>query len=77
MKNLTIELTNKCNSRCIHCYKDEKNSIEVPLDMIIKIIDQAYELNVFQITLTGGDPLLHSNIVEIIDYIKKKDMAIN
>lgn len=77
LKNLTIELTNKCNSRCVHCYNDEKNSMEVSLDTVIKIIDQAYELNVFQITLTGGDPLLHSNIVEIIDYIKKKDMAIN
>ena len=75
-----IDLTNRCNEKCIHCYhpfdtyqiSKELNTSEVK--SLIDIID---DLGVFDVTLSGGEALLREDIEEILEYISEKGMMIS
>lgn len=62
-----------CNQKCVHCYAfNEKlsNEEELDTDSWFKIIDKLKEERVPQITFTGGEPTLRSDLVELIDHSK-------
>ena len=76
--SLDIELTTLCNLSCIYCYagsgkesKDELESAEV-----LNVIDQARELGLRTLTLTGGEPLLDQNYFTIARYASESGIAI-
>ncbi len=67
---IEVDLTSKCNFRCIHCYnKSGEDTKELPLKIVKSIIDQAADMGVFLITVMGGEPLLYPHFFEVIDYI--------
>ncbi len=65
---LFVELTAKCNEQCIHCYADSnpERSENLTLDEIRSALDQARELGPAFVQFTGGDPLLHPNLVDAV-----------
>lgn len=67
-----LEITSKCNAECYYCYNNSSiNGIEMPIDLYTKIINElSCEKNMQQITISGGEPLLHSNIIKILDTTK-------
>lgn len=76
---LIIELTYKCNFNCVHCYipeKDREISGELTFEEIKDILDQAGELGVYHLCLTGGEPFLRKDISDIIHYARKKGFFI-
>lgn len=76
LMNLTIELTTACNLKCCHCYVEDranKTCIKyLDKELVHKVTNEALELNAVSITLTGGEPLLHPDIFDIVKYIKQK-----
>jgi len=67
---LFVEMTDKCNEKCIHCYADsspERNDF-LPLEQIKSVLDQAIEFGEPYIQFTGGDPLIHSHLIEAVEY---------
>ncbi|NVO09720.1 MAG: radical SAM protein [Bacteroidales bacterium] len=63
---LILLLNNKCNSRCITCsYWIKEDKKEIPINNIENWIKDWYELGVKRIVLTGGEPLIHSEIINI------------
>jgi hypothetical protein len=67
-----LEVTNKCNLACKGCYRDQHSGGHKSLDEI------ADDLAVFKATRTsdcmsvaGGDPLVHPEIVDIVRMIRK------
>ena len=67
--SLHIDLTNRCNERCIHCYHpfDQYDySSELSFEEIKELIDSAYDLGVFSIILSGGESLLRKDFFEIV-----------
>ncbi len=70
--HLTIETNLTCNIRCRGCYNLYKTYIK-PLFQIKSEIDLALQKrNLETITLLGGEPTLHPDLVEIIRYAKSK-----
>ncbi len=70
--HLTIETNLTCNIRCRGCYNLSKTFVK-PLARIKSEIDLALQKrNLETITLLGGEPTLHPDLVEIIRYIKSK-----
>ncbi|MFN2182713.1 MAG: radical SAM protein [Anaerolineae bacterium] len=73
-----MEVTQRCNLRCVHCYCRQEagdqraRSTEMSLETIRRIVDQAAEMGVFSLTITGGEPLLRLDILDIYDHIKSK-----
>ncbi|MBU4210470.1 radical SAM protein [Patescibacteria group bacterium] len=68
---LELELTNKCNLNCKHCYVDKKHTSELPCETVKDIISQAKELDVYRLVFTGGEPLIYSKIFNVATYAKK------
>ena len=73
-----IEITDFCNLKCVHCYlcdrSKNKTFNSLSLKVIMDIVAQLRQLNTFHITLTGGEPLTHPNIVEIARIIKSQNI---
>jgi len=70
-----LEPTAMCNLACDGCYRENEKNSHKSLDVI------KHELDVFQqkrnsdcISIAGGDPLLHPQIVEIVAEIKKRGL---
>ncbi|MEM1557510.1 MAG: GTP 3',8-cyclase MoaA [Thermoproteota archaeon] len=68
VRNLRICVTEKCNLKCFFCHREwdpsDKCSLE-PKD-IGRIVEAASSLGINRVKITGGEPLLRSDIVEII-----------
>lgn len=79
LKRIFIELTNKCNERCIHCYVSASsfNHQVLDINLIKKIIDDAAKVGAYHFQITGGEPFLHPDIEEILDYSWSKGFIIN
>ena len=71
IKDVSIEIIQKCLNRCIHCSScsTEKSSMMLQLDTISHLIRGLHELRVERICLSGGEPFLHPDIAEIIRQI--------
>ena len=73
--SLRITLTNLCNLNCIYCHHDgmESSKDEMSADEIYKICEIAKNIGVKKIRLSGGEPLVRKDIVEIIEKIATLD----
>ena len=72
---VAIEIVEGCNLKCEFCARDaynDKNEIEI--ESFSDFIDCAKKCEVKQIALTGGEPLLHSRIIDIVELLEKKRM---
>lgn len=70
-----FNITNYCNLKCKFCYmKKYLNTKEMALIECFKIIDDLNSSKVMKVHISGGEPFLHPNICEIIDYLKYKKM---
>lgn len=66
-----ISVTDACNLRCIYCMPNAQKETSQPLkDDIISIAAAFIELGAKKIRLTGGEPLLRNDIVEIVSDIR-------
>jgi len=78
LENVSFETTRKCNLRCKHCYSDSGNRLddELTVEEIKQLIDQLANMGVLAITFTGGEPLMHPHIFELMEYAKKKPLTL-
>ena len=70
-----ITITRNCNLRCDFCYAKKTGYIEndlIEYDNTRKIVDFCSDAKVNFIVLTGGEPTLYPNIMEVIKYIKSR-----
>jgi len=80
--NGSIELTFRCNLRCTHCYcnlsLNDKDALEKELktEEIFDILDQIAEAGCLWLLITGGEPLVREDFVDIYTYAKKKGFII-
>ena len=70
---LYIEVTDKCNFHCVHCYAEMKpgGCRELSIEQFKSIILNIQPDETCDIRLTGGEPFLHSNIRSFIDLVKE------
>lgn len=75
---ISMNLTKKCNLRCIQCFsnsgKIENN--ELKTEDIYKLFDDMVENGTFFICLGGGEPFTRKDLFSILEYGKKKQIAI-
>ncbi|MDR7665945.1 radical SAM protein [Methanosarcina sp. Z-7115] len=76
-----IELTYRCNNKCVHCYCDITNaedtaSKELSCSEICNFIDQIVEEGCLWLQITGGEPLLRPDFGEIYVHAKEKGLLV-
>lgn len=67
-----------CNLRCSYCDTEYalniKNGTEMSID---EILEKVKEIGYKNITLTGGEPLIHKNVEKLIDRLINEDYIVN
>lgn len=68
-----IEPTRRCNFSCAHCFSGAGPPMEDELstEALFNLFDQLFELGSFYVIITGGEPLLRKDILDILDYSRQ------
>ncbi len=70
--NATIELTSRCNISCKYCYIDSGTG-ELDTANVKFAIDRLDQAGVCTLLVTGGEPFIRKDILEILTYIFQKN----
>jgi AdoMet-dependent heme synthase len=65
-----MDVTYRCNERCVHCYLDHDDRGEMTTAEIKGILDQLAEAGVFFLTLSGGEPFMRKDLFEIVAHAR-------
>jgi radical SAM protein with 4Fe4S-binding SPASM domain len=78
LTSLQIELTSKCNERCIHCYIPHENKLyDIAPELFYYVLEQSKDLGILTLTLSGGEPMMHKNFCDFLHKCKEYDFAVN
>lgn len=80
ISSLQFELSSRCNERCIHCYipnEKKRQGNDMPVESVKSILDEFASMGGLHVTLSGGEVFLHKNLMEIVEYCRKKDLIIS
>ncbi|WP_333655704.1 radical SAM/SPASM domain-containing protein [Dissulfurispira sp.] len=65
LRYLELQITDKCNLKCGHCYIGKPKNNEISPDKIKIVLDEFEEMQGLRLLITGGEPLMHSHFDEI------------
>ena len=68
LRYLELQITDRCNLRCRHCYIGEKTPEELTVKQINGTLKEFEEMQGLRVMITGGEPLLHSNF-DALNYV--------
>lgn len=66
--SIMIKLTNRCNLMCAFCSQGEAKNVDIDMHTVKKVLQEAKQYGVCEITYSGGEPLLYSGFQEVIVY---------
>lgn len=81
--NGSMEITHRCNLRCKHCYLGQQDAIheqascrELDTKAILKIIDDITAAGCLYFLITGGDPLMRKDFIDIYKHAVKNGLVV-
>jgi radical SAM protein with 4Fe4S-binding SPASM domain len=66
-----LDLTYRCNERCVHCYLDHSDHGEMDTAEIKGLLDQMATAGVFFLTISGGEILMRRDFFEIVEHARR------
>jgi radical SAM protein with 4Fe4S-binding SPASM domain len=77
-KRLTVAITTNCNLRCEHCWVEcdgaAGQGTNAPTDGITRLIREFVDIGGEEISLTGGEPLMHPDFLEILSFCQSMNL---
>jgi len=74
--SVQLDLTYRCNERCIHCYLDHHDHGEMTTAEIKDLLDQMADAGVFYLTLSGGEILMRKDFFDILEHARLRTFCI-
>src|SRR6478609_128315 len=74
--SVQLDLTYRCNERCVHCYLDHDDHGEMTTAEIKDLLDQMADAGVFYLTVSGGEILMRRDFFDILEYARKRTFCI-
>ena len=68
--SVQLDLTYRCNERCVHCYLDHDDHGEMTTQEIKGLLDQLAGAGVFFLNMSGGEILLRKDFFDILEYAR-------
>ena len=68
--SVQLDLTYRCNERCVHCYLDHEDHGEMTTAEIKHLFDEMADAGVFILSLSGGEIFLRKDFFEILEYAR-------
>ena len=65
----------RCNIDCAYCNEYDKFSPPVPADVMRRRIDRLAEFRTEAVSFTGGEPLLHPSLAQLITHVRARGMT--
>ena len=76
INQLYLQLTYKCNLKCRHCFMPQNaKECEITYEKAKEIIDEAYDLGINNVRISGGECTLSRDFIKIIRYIRQKYLS--
>ena len=74
--SVQLDLTYRCNERCIHCYLDHDDHGEMNTAEIKGLLDQMADAGVFFLTISGGEIMMRKDFFEILEHAHARTFSI-
>jgi AdoMet-dependent heme synthase len=69
--SVQLDLTYRCNERCVHCYLDHDDHGEMTTAEIKHLLNEMAEAGVFILTLSGGEIFLRKDLFDLLEYARR------
>jgi AdoMet-dependent heme synthase len=66
-----LDITYRCNERCVHCYLDHDDHGEMTTAEIADLLTQLADAGVFFLTLSGGEVLMRRDFFAIVEHARR------
>lgn len=76
---MCLMMTGHCNLNCLHCFNAKDNApivTEWSWEQLKDLLDQCADAGVQAFTITGGEPMVHPNFMDMMRYIYEKNMIV-
>lgn len=73
----TIEIIDRCNLNCVHCYRGEPQKTYWNIQTWSRVLDELKSLGTLHLTITGGEPFAHPDIIEMLEIANEKGFVIS
>ncbi len=72
--HVMVELTKDCNLECVHCYRGSGPTKfpRMETGKLLEILIQLKRIGVRIVELTGGEPLMHPDFLDIVDFVGRE-----
>src|SRR5215475_10143554 len=65
-----LDVTYRCNERCVHCYLDHDDHGEMTTAEIRDVLDQLADAGVFFLTFSGGEVFMRRDFFDLVEYAR-------
>lgn len=72
-----IEVADRCNEACVHCYQAHGEKGELTTEDWKRILDELADMGVFLLTISGGEATLRKDLFELIEHARARSFAVN
>jgi len=69
----SFKLTSRCHFACAFCNIKDEHRPDLPTERVKRILDNLSDSSVALVSFEGGEPLLRSDIGELLEYARSKD----
>ena len=78
LRSIHIEIADACNECCVHCYiPNERKNNAIDPALFYRLIEEGRKMNIIHVTLSGGEPLLHKDILGFLKRCRELDLSVN
>jgi AdoMet-dependent heme synthase len=70
--SVQLDLTYRCNERCVHCYLDHDDHGEMTTAEIKHLLKEMADAGVFILTLSGGEIFMRKDFFELLEYARRE-----
>jgi radical SAM protein with 4Fe4S-binding SPASM domain len=65
-----LDVTYRCNERCVHCYLDHEDHGEMTTGEIMGVLDQLADAGTFFVCFSGGEVFMRRDFLRIVEYAR-------
>jgi len=78
LTNIHVEITSRCNERCVHCYIPHENkNDDIEPAVFYDILGQCKDMKLLHLTLSGGEPMMHKHFCDFLKSCREHDLSVN